>query len=50
VRDESVRREIVRRRAAELADLGLELVGESDSCLPGADGNREVFLLLRRPA
>ncbi|NLN10355.1 MAG: TlyA family RNA methyltransferase [Acidobacteria bacterium] len=50
VRDESVRREIVRRRAAELVDLGLELVGESDSCLPGADGNREVFLLLRRPA
>lgn len=50
VRDESVRREIVRRRAAELVDLGLELVGESDSRLPGADGNREVFLLLRRPA
>jgi 23S rRNA (cytidine1920-2'-O)/16S rRNA (cytidine1409-2'-O)-methyltransferase len=50
VRDESVRREIVRRRAAELVDLGLELVAESDSRLPGADGNREVFLLLRRPA
>ncbi|MCZ7651613.1 MAG: TlyA family RNA methyltransferase [Thermoanaerobaculia bacterium] len=50
VRDEAARREIVARRAGELVALGLELVGESDSCLPGADGNREVFLLLRRPA
>ena len=50
VRDETVRREIVSRRAGELAALGLELLGESESCLSGADGNREVFLLLRRPA
>ena len=38
------------RRAAELAALGLELLGSCDSSLPGADGNREALLWLRRPA
>ena len=49
VRDERVRREIVERRATELAALGLDLLGSCDSPLPGADGNREAFLWLRRP-
>lgn len=50
LRDEELRTRIVERRAAELAALGLELVGLFDSPLRGARGNQETFALLRRPA
>lgn len=46
VRDEAVRSAIVAERAAELAALGLELVGTCDSPVAGAEGNREAFALL----
>jgi 23S rRNA (cytidine1920-2'-O)/16S rRNA (cytidine1409-2'-O)-methyltransferase len=51
VRDEQLRRRVVGERAAELAALGLELVGTVDSAVAGAEGNVEAFALLeRRPA
>jgi 23S rRNA (cytidine1920-2'-O)/16S rRNA (cytidine1409-2'-O)-methyltransferase len=49
VRDEAVRRQAIDRCVAALAELGLELVGVSDSVLAGAKGNREAFALLRKP-
>ncbi|QQR76252.1 MAG: TlyA family RNA methyltransferase [Holophagales bacterium] len=49
VRDEATRLAVIEQRAAELAALGLDLVGRCDSALPGADGNREAFLWLRKP-
>jgi 23S rRNA (cytidine1920-2'-O)/16S rRNA (cytidine1409-2'-O)-methyltransferase len=49
VRDEAVRGAIVVERAAELAALGLDLVGAVDSPVAGARGNREAFALLVRP-
>ena len=50
VRDPEQRARAVRevREAAE--GLGLETLGESESVLAGPKGNREVFLLFRRPA
>jgi len=50
LRDEERRRAIVEARAGELAALGLELLGTFDSPVWGAEGNRETFALLRRPA
>jgi 23S rRNA (cytidine1920-2'-O)/16S rRNA (cytidine1409-2'-O)-methyltransferase len=49
VRDPEQRARAVRevREAAEA--LGLETLGESESVLAGPKGNREVFLLFRRP-
>jgi hypothetical protein len=34
--------------AAELAGLGLDLLGIHDSAVPGMGGNREAFALLRK--
>ena len=50
VRDPALRARAVRevREAAEA--LGLVALGEADSVLAGPKGNREVFLLLGRPA
>lgn len=50
VRDERVRRRVIAERAEQLAALGLERLAEADSAVPGADGNREAFALLRRAA
>jgi 23S rRNA (cytidine1920-2'-O)/16S rRNA (cytidine1409-2'-O)-methyltransferase len=50
VRDEALRRATIDERAAGLAALGLELIGIFDSPVTGAEGNREAFALLRRPA
>lgn len=49
VRDEALRRQVVAERAAQLAELGLQLLGTADSDLPGAEGNVESFALLARP-
>ena len=49
VRDENVRHEIVDRRSGQLADLGLELQGSTESPVHGPKGNREVFVLLQKP-
>jgi 23S rRNA (cytidine1920-2'-O)/16S rRNA (cytidine1409-2'-O)-methyltransferase len=49
VRDAAKRDEAVRRVRERAEALGLEFVGESESTLPGPKGNRERFLLLRRP-
>lgn len=49
VREESLRRlavEKVRRKAEE---MGFQVLGERESPLPGREGNREVWLFLRRP-
>jgi 23S rRNA (cytidine1920-2'-O)/16S rRNA (cytidine1409-2'-O)-methyltransferase len=48
VRDESLRREIIQRRADELAALGLVCEGTFDSPVAGVGGNREAFALFRR--
>jgi 23S rRNA (cytidine1920-2'-O)/16S rRNA (cytidine1409-2'-O)-methyltransferase len=48
LRDEEVRREVVDGCAAELAGLGLELLGVHDSAVHGMGGNREAFVLLRK--
>lgn len=48
LRDEEVRDQVVRGCAAELAGLGLELLGLHDSPVHGTGGNREAFALLRK--
>jgi 23S rRNA (cytidine1920-2'-O)/16S rRNA (cytidine1409-2'-O)-methyltransferase len=48
LRDEEVRLQVVEGCAAELAGLGLELLGIHDSAVPGMGGNREAFVLLRK--
>jgi 23S rRNA (cytidine1920-2'-O)/16S rRNA (cytidine1409-2'-O)-methyltransferase len=48
VRDEQQRRRIVEERVAELASLGLAVIGIVDSEVAGARGNRETFALFRR--
>jgi 23S rRNA (cytidine1920-2'-O)/16S rRNA (cytidine1409-2'-O)-methyltransferase len=50
LRDESLRRRIVKERASDLASLGLDLVGIVDSAVAGVKGNREAFTLLRVPS
>ena len=48
LRDEEVREQVVRGCAADLAGLGLELLGLHDSPVHGTGGNREAFALLRK--
>lgn len=48
LRDDEVRDQVVRGCAAELAGLGLELLGLHDSPVHGTGGNREAFALLRK--
>ena len=48
VRDETLRREVVRDVASFAGKLGFAVLGESESRVPGPKGNREVFLHLRR--
>lgn len=48
VRDERLRRSVLERRARELTELGLELLGMMDSPLPGRAGNREALACYRR--
>lgn len=50
VRNEGVRRETVARTVADLEDCGLVALGQFDSPVHGAKGNREVFALLRKEA
>lgn len=50
VRDEAVRRRVVRETADRIAALGLEAAGVVDSAVPGAGGNREAFALFRATA
>jgi 23S rRNA (cytidine1920-2'-O)/16S rRNA (cytidine1409-2'-O)-methyltransferase len=53
VRDPVLRAEAVAAVRASATDLGLEVLGEVESVLPGPAGNREVFLWLalsRTPA
>ena len=47
VRDPAVREEAVRAVARSAAECGFRLVAACDSSLPGAEGNREIFLHLR---
>src|SRR6478672_2228224 len=46
VRDDAVRRRVVREIAVAALDWGAETVGVVDSGLPGPKGNREVFVHL----
>jgi 23S rRNA (cytidine1920-2'-O)/16S rRNA (cytidine1409-2'-O)-methyltransferase len=50
LRDEALRARVVEETAAALASLGLERLGLADSEVAGAGGNREAFVLLRKPA
>ena len=50
VRDPEERERAARGVQAAAEALGLELLAESESVLAGPKGNRERFLLLRRPA
>jgi 23S rRNA (cytidine1920-2'-O)/16S rRNA (cytidine1409-2'-O)-methyltransferase len=47
VRDEDLRRQIIRQRCEELAFLTLEPIGIVDSQVRGFKGNREAFALFR---
>lgn len=49
VRDDTLRCAIVQRVVQASQALGAVVLGQADSQLPGPSGNREVFLLLRRP-
>jgi 23S rRNA (cytidine1920-2'-O)/16S rRNA (cytidine1409-2'-O)-methyltransferase len=49
VRDEGLRREALRRVRERAEALGFQVLGEKESPLPGKEGNREVWLWLRRP-
>jgi 23S rRNA (cytidine1920-2'-O)/16S rRNA (cytidine1409-2'-O)-methyltransferase len=48
VRDEQLRKQAVEGVSEYARSLGLRVLGLSQSCLPGADGNVEYFLLLWR--
>ncbi|MCG3171940.1 MAG: 16S/23S rRNA (cytidine-2'-O)-methyltransferase TlyA [Myxococcota bacterium] len=48
IRDETIRQEVIQEVLGALLVHGDQLLGVADSVLPGADGNREVFALLRR--
>ncbi len=50
VQDESVRQATVDKVVSAAEALGLELCGQVDSKLAGADGNRELLVHLRRTA
>ncbi len=47
VRDPAVRRRVLDEIRELAASLGVDVLGEADSGLPGPKGNREIFLLLR---
>ncbi|MEJ5336153.1 MAG: TlyA family RNA methyltransferase [Thermus sp.] len=49
VRDEALRREALRRVRAKAEELGFTVLGETESPLPGKEGNREYWLWLRAP-
>jgi 23S rRNA (cytidine1920-2'-O)/16S rRNA (cytidine1409-2'-O)-methyltransferase len=49
LRDEALRGRVVADTVAALAGLGLEVLGLADSEVAGAGGNREAFVLLRKP-
>jgi 23S rRNA (cytidine1920-2'-O)/16S rRNA (cytidine1409-2'-O)-methyltransferase len=49
VRDENVRREVISRRVAEIAALGLSSLGVIDSPVAGMTGNVEALALFRKP-
>ncbi|MFQ5514148.1 MAG: TlyA family RNA methyltransferase [Myxococcota bacterium] len=49
VREPALRERAVRQVAAVAEERGLEFLGERESVLAGPKGNRERFLLLRRP-
>lgn len=44
VRDPALQAEAVARVAAKLQELGFSRIESAESCLPGAEGNREFFL------
>ena len=48
VRDEPLRREVIRQRGEDLASLGLALMGIVDSEVVGAKGNREALALFKK--
>ncbi|HEU5321341.1 MAG TPA: TlyA family RNA methyltransferase [Methylomirabilota bacterium] len=48
LRDEEVRRRVIRECVEGLAALGLEPLGVCDSAVAGSGGNREAFALFRR--
>ncbi|RLB58071.1 MAG: TlyA family rRNA (cytidine-2'-O)-methyltransferase [Deltaproteobacteria bacterium] len=50
VRDDGLRRQALERVAGHARGLGLRELGRADSRLSGADGNREMFLLLEKSA
>jgi 23S rRNA (cytidine1920-2'-O)/16S rRNA (cytidine1409-2'-O)-methyltransferase len=47
VRDQELRRRVIAERVAEIAALGLEVVGVMDSPVAGAEGNIEALALFR---
>ncbi len=49
VRDESLRQQAVDKVALAAQALGLEVLGQVPSSLPGPEGNVEFFLQLKRP-
>jgi 23S rRNA (cytidine1920-2'-O)/16S rRNA (cytidine1409-2'-O)-methyltransferase len=50
VRDEGVRSEAIEAAAREVRAAGFEVLGQTDSALPGPKGNREAFVHARRTA
>jgi 23S rRNA (cytidine1920-2'-O)/16S rRNA (cytidine1409-2'-O)-methyltransferase len=44
VRDAGLQQEAVAKVSRKLLDLGFRQVASAESCLPGAEGNREFFL------
>jgi 23S rRNA (cytidine1920-2'-O)/16S rRNA (cytidine1409-2'-O)-methyltransferase len=49
LRDAALRERVVAGTVEALAALGLEVLGVADSEVAGAGGNREAFVLLRKP-
>lgn len=49
VRDEVVRRRAIDRCVRDLVEMGFEFLGELDSPVLGAEGNREALAWFRRP-
>ncbi|GLV47017.1 TlyA family rRNA (cytidine-2'-O)-methyltransferase [Thermus sp. LT1-2-5] len=49
VRDPALRRRALVRVREKAMSLGFQVLGERESPLPGKEGNREVWLWLRRP-
>jgi len=47
VRDSQLRADVIRLRVKELSALGLVLLDQCDSAVPGSDGNHEAFALFR---